>query len=118
MAVGKNLTSGINELIEEAKETMGVAKETEDGNEFSGSVTCTEDSDDSVFTLCNNVMEGKHGNAGEDCEIMDEQCEKENHGAVESGHKEPKMHMSVMKCPDEERKKWMEGCEKELGDFS
>ena len=53
-----------------------------------------------------------------ECEILDEQCKKGNHSAVESGHKEPKTHRSVMKHPEEERRKWKEGCEKELRDFN
>ena len=77
LAVGRNLMGRTKELIKEAKELVGAAEETENKNAFVGSVICAEDSDDSTFTLHNDVIEGKLGNAGEDHEISDEQCEKE-----------------------------------------
>ena len=45
---------------------------------------CMEDCDDSTFTLHNNMIEGKIGNTGEECGIVDEQHEKGNHSAEES----------------------------------
>ena len=119
LAVGKNLAGRMKELIKEAKEPVGVATE-ESGieNEFRGLVICMEDCDDSTFTLHNDMIEGKIGNTGEECGVLDKQCEKGNCTAVELGHKEPKAKRSTLKHPEEERKKWKEGCEKELRDFN
>ena len=43
---------------------------------------------------------------------------KGNHGLVESDYREPKSHGMMMKRPEWEREKWLEGTQKEFRDFN
>ena len=64
--------------------------------------------------LHRDTTEKKIGNMGEECKILDEQCEKGSYSAKESVCKEPTTHGDMLKRPEEERKKWKEGCMESL----
>ena len=48
---------------------------------------------------------------------MDRDFERNNYSVVESDYKEPATYETMLKRPEEERRKWEAGMEKEFKDF-
>jgi len=98
--------TNIEEYEERTSEIINTLMSFEDVDDiFDYALNLTEQDKEVLYPYINSVLKEHR---------LEEFC---FNTALESGYKEPKTYKMMMKRPNEEKGKWLEGVSKELNDF-